>query len=281
MKNRALGKGLSALIPGAASNGNDVNLLELPVESIAENPFQPRESMDLDALRELADSIKENGILQPLTACKWQGRYTLISGSRRLKAAKMAGLNVVPVYLREVESDAELLELAIVENLQREDLNPIDLAKGYLRLAEECSLTQDEIAKKVGKARPSVTNTIRLLKLPEEIQDAVRKSELSMGHARALLAVENKKAAVKLFQRIQKDGITVRKLEKIIASGKISENEKKAPKSNPYLDDITDRLRAIYATKITITPKGKGGVISIGYYSEDELERLIEMLDRR
>ena len=172
MKGKALGKGLSALIPGAETKDSEDRLLELELAQIKENPYQPREKMDTDSLRELADSIVENGIIQPLAVCKRNNGYQLIAGARRLKAAKLAGLRKVPAIMIEIESDEQLLELAIVENLQREDLNPIELAQGYKRLIDECGLTQEEVAKKVGKSRPSVANSMRLLKLPNDIQDA-------------------------------------------------------------------------------------------------------------
>lgn len=280
MKAKALGRGLSALIPGADNGENEENFLQLSLRTISENPFQPRESMEPESLRELAESIKENGVIQPIAVCKRDGGYLLISGARRVKAAKIAGLKTIPAMLIEIESDEQFLELAIVENLQREDLNPIELALGYKRLMDDCNLTQEEIAQKVGKGRPTVANTLRLLKLPAKIQQAVRSGELSMGHARALISVEDEESVMTLFNRVVKEGMNVRQLEKTISSGKAAKPMKKAAaEPNPYLSDIESRLRNVLATKVSVNSRSKGGVIEISYFSAEELERLIELLE--
>ena len=280
MKSRALGRGLSALIPGADNGENEDNLLQLSLKSIHQNPFQPRESMAPESLRELADSIRENGVIQPIAVCKRDGVFQLISGARRVKAAEIAGLKTVPAVLLEIESDEQLLELALVENLQREDLNPIELALGYKKLVDEYGLTQEEVAQKVGKGRPTVANTMRLLKLPPKIQQAVRSGELSMGHARALISVEDEGTILSLFNRILKDGMNVRQLEKSISSGKSAGKKKTTgPQTSIYLSDLENRLRSILATKVSISSRRKGGVIEISYFTDDELERLIELLE--
>ncbi len=281
MKGKALGRGLSALIPGAGSGDEGDNLLYIKPEEIRLNPFQPREGMDAEALRELAESIKENGVIQPVAVCRKDDGYQLISGGRRLKAAQMAGLSTIPAFLIEVETDAQLLEMAIVENLQREDLHPLEIAQGFRRLMEECGLTQEMVAVKVGKSRPAVANFLRLLKLPGDIKQALREDKISMGHARALLAVEDEKEMSRWCRRAMKEGIPVNRLEKMIAAGKKANPlPHHLVEKNPYLSDIENRLRGIYATKVTVTGRKKGGVIEIAYFSEEELERILEMLEK-
>ena len=280
MKGKALGKGLSALIPGAETKDSEDRLLELELAQIKENPYQPREKMDTDSLRELADSIVENGIIQPLAVCKRNNGYQLIAGARRLKAAKLAGLRKVPAIMIEIESDEQLLELAIVENLQREDLNPIELAQGYKRLIDECGLTQEEVAKKVGKSRPSVANSMRLLKLPNDIQVAVKKGHLTMGHARALVSIEDREEVRSLARRVIREGMNVRTLEKLISrEARRGAGDAKEKVKSLHLVDIENRLRSLYATKVNVSPRQKGGVIEFSYFSEDELERLLELLE--
>jgi len=278
MKNKALGKGLSALIPEVGENQE--GLLNIRLDDIIENPFQPREGMDPDSLRELADSIRENGLIQPISVCRRDNTYQLISGARRLKASKIAGLHTIPALLVEITSDAELLELAIVENLQREDLNPMELAKGYQRLVEELGLTQEEVAVKVGKQRSTIANTLRLLKLPEQIQKSIKTGEFSAGHAKALLTVENPELQLKLYNKVLKDGLSVRALEKMV---KIAEKIRAKPAiekpSNPYLEDFESRLRQLLKTKVVINPKRRGGTIEINYYSDDDLDRLMDILE--
>jgi len=279
MKGKALGRGLSALIPGAESGDAGDTLLYIKPGEIRSNPYQPREGMDAEALGELAESIRENGVIQPIAVCRRDDGYQLISGARRLKAAQMAGLTTIPAFLIEVESDAQLLELAIVENLQREDLNPLEVAQGFKRLMEECGLTQEMVAQKVGKSRPAVANFLRLLKLPGDIRQALREDKISMGHARALLAVEDETEMSKWCRRVIKEGIPVNRLEKLIAERKkVSPLPHSVEEKNPYLQDIEDRLRGVYATKVTVIGRKKGGVIEIVYFSEEELERLLEML---
>jgi ParB family chromosome partitioning protein len=276
MKGKALGKGLSALIPGADERSE---YLEIPISAVKENPFQPRLDMDLQALKELADSIRENGLIQPIAVCRNGDEYRLISGARRLKAAQIAGLNLIQAVVLEVESEAQLLELALVENLQREDLNPLELANGYKRLIDECGLTQEEVAKKVGKERPTITNTLRLLKLPDFIKEALRKNEISAGHAKALVGVEDNDKAVDLCRRIIKEGLNVRQLERLITNLEHTSRKKIAIGKSSYILEVENRLRKLYGTKINITTRRKGGVIEISYFSQVELERLLEVLE--
>jgi ParB family chromosome partitioning protein len=235
--------------------------------------------MDLQALKELADSIRENGLIQPIAVCRNGDEYRLISGARRLKAAQIAGLNLIQAVVLEVESEAQLLELALVENLQREDLNPLELANGYKRLIDECGLTQEEVAKKVGKERPTITNTLRLLKLPDFIKEALRKNEISAGHAKALVGVEDNDKAVDLCRRIIKEGLNVRQLERLITNLEHTSRKKIAIGKSSYILEVENRLRKLYGTKINITTRRKGGVIEISYFSQVELERLLEVLE--
>jgi ParB family chromosome partitioning protein len=276
MKGKALGKGLSALIPGADERSE---YLEIPISAVKENPFQPRLDMDLQALKELADSIRENGLIQPIAVCRNGDEYRLISGARRLKAAQIAGLNLIQAVVLEVESEAQLLELALVENLQREDLNPLELANGYKRLIDECGLTQEEVAKKVGKERPTINNTLLLLKLPDFIKEALRRNEISAGHAKALAGVEDNDKAVDLCRRIIKEGLNVRQLERLITNLEHTSRKKIAAGKSSYIMEVENRLRKLYGTKINITTRRKGGVIEISYFSQVELERLLEVLE--
>ena len=279
MKGKALGRGLSALIPGAEEQSGE-GLLELPIDAVSENPFQPREGMDPESLRELADSIRQNGIIQPIAICKRDNGYQLISGGRRLKAARIAGLRTVPAVLIEIESDAQMLELAIVENLQREDLNPLELAKGYKCLMDEYNLTQEQIAEKVGKQRPTIANFLRLLNLPVVIQQGLKDGVISTGHAKALVAIDDPELQLALYTRTVAEGMNVRRIEKLSRIGGI---RKKSPDSeapdDPYIKDFENRLRTTLATKVKISKKSKGGVIEISFFSDDELVRLVEMLE--
>ncbi len=279
MKNRGLGRGLSALIPGAAEAEG---ILEIPLEELAENPFQPRQDYERESLIELAESIRQNGVIQPVTVCRRGEGYLLITGARRKKAAKIAGLKTLPAYVLDIKSDAELLELALVENLQREDLNPLELAAGYQRLIDECGMSQEEVAAKVGKQRSTITNTIRLLKLPDTIKEGLRNDKITMGHARALLAVEDEELQLALYHRTLREGINVRQLEKLASRSDILRRKKTAQIAKPpYVVDFENRLRTLYATKVNITPRRRGGVIEINYFSEDELERLMEIMESR
>ena len=280
MNNRALGRGLSALIPGASHS--EGRMLEAPLSKLKDNPFQPRAEIDPQSLEELSNSIKANGVIQPVAVCRRGDDYILISGARRRRAAEIAGLQSIPAVVLEISSDEELLQLALVENLQREDLNPIELAAGYQRLIEECGLTQEEVAERVGKKRSTIANTLRLLGLPVPIQQGLRNGVISMGHARALAALEDTDVQLALYNRIIKEGMNVRKIEKL-ASGiakSVDKGKPLEPETNPYLADIEERLRKSLATKVCINSRGKkGGVIEISYFSDEELERLIEIIE--
>lgn len=301
MAKMALGRGLGALLPSQDPGEkqvqqviqdkkklNDSDLKNMAVEVditlIDPNPFQPRVEFTEDALDELKRSIQEHGIIQPLTVRKKSGdRYELIAGERRLRASKLAGLKKIIVYVLDVKTDAEMLELAIIENIQRKDLNAIEVANGYKRLMEECKLTQEEVAVRVGKDRTTVTNFLRLLKLPDYVQTGIVKNEVSMGHARALVSIDDNAFLQLIFDKIVKDGLSVREVEKAVKAGpKLVKfkGENKDRKVSPSVADVEQRLRTALSTKVLVKEKGKDqGLIQIEYYSLDELERILEHIE--
>ncbi len=252
--------------------------LQVPVESIVPNPHQPRSQFDEAKLRELSESIKEHGIVQPITVTRLpDGTFELIAGERRLQAAKLAGLKTVPVLVREA-GEREKLELAIIENTQRHDLNPIEEAKAYLRLTDEFGMSQEAVSQKVSKSRSAVANTIRLLSLPIEIQRAIAEGKLSEGHAKALLSIENAEKQRALFDLIVKGGMTVRETEAKVREISVRPHTRANRSANPEIvaqeSVLADRLK----TKVKIVPVGKGGRIVIEFYSKEELDGLIGRL---
>lgn len=275
-----LGRGLDALIPGGedASTGG---VLEIPVEQIAPNPRQPRSKFDPEELAELASSIREHGVIQPLivTTGEQRDRYILIAGERRWLAARQAGLAKVPALLREA-GDQQRLELALIENVQRADLSPLEAAEAYRQLAEEFQLSHEEIAERVGKRRVTVTNTLRLLRLPAAVQQSLASGEISEGHARALLALATAQAQVAALQTILNKGLNVRQTEELVRrlSGQKTPplNQKHAP--NPEVIALEDRLRSSLGTRVSLNRKRKGGTITIHFYSDEELDSLVERL---
>lgn len=287
MKTKRLGKGLSALIPEHAleetqPGGSQENLIEVRVTEVKPNPYQPRVKFDPQALKELKDSIQEKGLIQPITIRRVDSHFELIAGERRLRAALEVGLKKIPAYIMKVDSMEEMLELAIVENVQREKLNPIEQASAYQRLIKECKLTQDEIAQKIGKERSTITNILRLLRLPKIIQESVEDGRLSTGHARTLLAVEDKNEQVQIWQKVLKNDISVRKLEKIVkeyAQVKLRQPIKTRKKS-VYIINIEEKLRNLFGTKVSIRSKNEGGSIDIEFYSPEDLNRLLDILDK-
>lgn len=271
-------------------DGKQVDILaKVAVDLISPNPFQPRINFDAAALEELKKSILINGLIQPITVRRVHGnRYQLISGERRLRAFKDIGYKEIPAYIIKVDSDEILLALALIENIQREHLNPIEVAKAYKRLMEECHLTQEEIAEKVGKDRTTIANTIRLLKLPERIQDALVKEEISMGHARALISLPTEQLQLFALDKILKDGLSVRKVEQLAKQISVKKGSSKAINSisvnsssaHIHTNDIEDRLRRIFGTKVMCNQRKDGtGEIKIEFYSNDELERLLELFE--
>ena len=253
-------------------------LQEIPLGSIIPNPHQPRLHFDEAKLQELADSIKEHGILQPLVVSKSGDQYEIIAGERRFQAAKRVGLATVPVVIRDVTEQGKL-ELAIIENIQRHDLNPIEEAKAYLRLIDEFNLPQEKVAEKMGKSRSAVANTLRLLHLPVEIQRAVAEGKISEGHAKALLAIENPEKLRAVFDLIIKDELTVRETEVQVRSMVVKPHVRSAIALNPELLERTAHLTEVLGTKVKIAPSGKGGKVIIEYYAPEDLDGLLRRLE--
>jgi ParB family transcriptional regulator, chromosome partitioning protein len=302
----SLGRGLDALInPNRFSDGEEQKsvdytnikfddgkqvdiLAKIAVDFISSNPYQPRSNFEPQALEELKKSIISNGLIQPITVRRTTGnQYQLVSGERRLRAYKEIGYKEIPAYIIKVESDEIMLALALIENIQREKLNPIEVSKAYKRLMDECHLTQEQIADKVGKDRTTIANTIRLLKLPAQIQQNLIDENISQGHARALINLQSESLQLYALDKILKDGLSVRKVEnlvkKLITDGapqKKSFTLKSINPINSNLADVEDKLRKIFGTKVHCKQtKEGGGEIIIEFFSNDELERLFELFE--
>ena len=283
------GRGLDALIDttGVKTQGSST-INEVALDQIDANPNQPRREFDETALQELAESIRQIGIIQPITLRQMaDGRYQIIAGERRWRASQLAGLATVPAYIRTI-ADENVMEMALVENIQREDLNDIEIALAFQHLLEGDGMTQDKVAKRVGKSRTSVTNFLRLLKLPAQVQMALQKKEIDMGHARALLAIDSPSLQIKLFKEIQKNGYSVRKVEELsqrLKNGEDIESSKKKIVSKTRLPEefnvLKKRLSAFFNTKVQMTCSAKGkGKISIPFADEEELERIMNTFDK-
>ena len=285
MKSKRLGKGLSALIPEhevATRDESQEQLLEIEVARVKPNPYQPRLKFDSQALEDLKNSIRDKGLIQPITVRRNESGFELIAGERRLRAAIEVGFEKIPAYIIVVETKEEMLELALVENVQREKLNPIEQATAFERLIDECKLTQDDVAKKIGKERSTITNTLRLLKLPLEIQTSLENGELSVGHARALISVQDKNLQNKLWQKILNQGISVRQLENLVKQGD-EERKLKATQSarkSPFVQKVEENLRNLFGTKVSVRSKKEGGSIDIEFYSPEDLNRLLEIFEK-
>ena len=289
MNRKALGKGINALIPdfeigvpepGVSGKQGVTQTRELLIDEISPNRFQPRKYFDDDKLEELVTSIRENGILQPVVVQKSETGYELVAGERRWRASKKAGLKKIPAMIREV-SDTKALELAIIENIHRQDLNPIEEAEAYKRLAEDFSLTQEMIAEKVGKSRAAIANILRLLNLSRNIQENLISGKLSMGHARALLGLDNTGQMQAMCQEILKHGLTVRQTESKINRLKKPEILKLASsmkKKNIFIRDLEKELERKLGTKVEVSPKKNGGKLVVSYYSDDDLERIQNLI---
>lgn len=302
MSKAALGKGLKALIPSLdedntieinsdkvkVDTGISTNIIaKIEISRIDRNPLQPRIKFDPVALSELKNSILEKGVIQPITVRrKGTERYELISGERRIRASIEAGLRLIPAYIIDVASNEEMLELAIIENIQREFLDPIEMAQAFQKLADEYHYTHEEIAKKVSKDRTTVSNLIRLLKLPEKIQESISKNELTIGHARALINLPDLQTQLDVYNRIIKKGLSVRETEKLVQSFSQPKKNKKKKQESKYIldlnyDDVTSKIREILATKVQIekSKEREGGRIYIEFYSDDDLNRLLELFE--
>lgn len=277
-KRFALGRGLSALIPDAAPPAAAERSLDIDTDLLRPNKFQPRTQMDDERIEDLARSIRANGIIQPIVVRHVDDRYEIIAGERRWRAAQRAGLLKVPVVVRDVPED-RLLAVALIENIQRQDLNPIDEAHAYRRLGDEFHLTQEQIADAVGKDRSSIANYVRLLRLPEEVRANVASGALSMGHARALLAVADESAQLRVAREILARALSVRETEALVR--KSAAPPKPEPQSDVHTRAAEEKLRLALGTRVRIVRKGKGGRIEIDFGNEDELQRLYELLTER
>lgn len=292
-KKNALGKGLGALLQDAAEEikprgGSGSSMQEeLKLSDIRPNPHQPRTSFDEEALNELAASIKSIGIVQPITVREiGDGKYEIIAGERRYRASKIAGLETIPAYIRKAEEDT-VLELALIENIQREDLNAIEIAISYQRLLEECRLTQDALSERVGKKRTTISNYLRLLKLPAPIQLAIKERKISMGHARAIVNIEDPDTQYMVFEQIMKYDFSVRKVEEIVRELMNPKKEEEVDKKESKVKTIDDynelqsHLSRYFETKVDLkrNEKGKGKIV-ISFKSDGELERIVGLLDK-
>jgi ParB family transcriptional regulator, chromosome partitioning protein len=300
-KKKALGRGLSALLSDNETDDKlevDIpvavqappakpvsGIAEIPVAHIEVNPFQPRTHFDEDALLELAESIRVHGIIQPITVRRLtQDQYQLISGERRFQASKLAGLENIPAYIRAAD-DQQMLEMALIENIQRENLNAIEIALSYQRLITECSLKQEELGERVGKNRATVTNYLRLLKLPPDIQIAVRDNKISMGHARAIINVENPEQQLYIFKKTVNEELSVRKVEELVreVAGKKPEAPATAatapsPAANKEITQLQSSLSSHFGTRVVVKSDGKRGEIKIPFLSVEDLNRILDIL---
>lgn len=302
---KVLGRGLGAFFPEYENDDNKVEkgkpvaqkaevkkttidpvqrvnvVLNVPVDHIRANPSQPRKDFNEERLEELSDSIKTHGLIQPITV-RYIGekRFELISGERRLRATKIANIPEIPAYVREAD-DEQSMAFALIENIQREDLNPLEVALAYKRLIDEFEYTQAEVANRVGKNRTTITNMMRLLHLPDFIQAALVNNEITIGHARALITIEDLNSQATLLHKIIREDWTVRQVEDsvrdLLSPTKKKSNKKKI--TDPFYNEISDRLRRTFSTKVQLKPKAKGGEISIEYYSKEDLERILAIFD--
>ncbi len=290
-RKNALGRGLGALLDDSPSRKSNVgstdsisvgSINEIPISDIEVNPFQPRTHFDQDALRELSESIKVQGIIQPITVRKLsKNKFQLISGERRFQASKLAGLETIPTYVR-LADDQQMLEMALIENIQRENLNAIEIALSYQRLLSECDLKQEELGDRVGKNRTTVNNYLRLLRLPPDIQAAIRDKQITMGHARALITLENVDEQLDIFQQIVTNDLSVRKVEELVRQNpkevsKSSQQEK--AENGREIANLQHKLTSHFGSKIQIKSDGKKGEIKIPFVSVEDLNRILEILD--
>jgi ParB family chromosome partitioning protein len=293
-KRPVLGRGLNALLKDSEKVKNEnkpisevSNINEILIENIEANPFQPRTHFDQEALKELAESIKVHGIIQPITVRKLsEGKYQLISGERRWQASKLAELKMVPAYVR-TANDEQMLEMGLIENIQREDLNAMEVALSYQRLITEFNLKQEQLGEKVGKNRTTVNNYLRLLKLPPDIQAALRDDEISMGHARALINIENTEDQLSIFRKVEKEDLSVRKVEELVRElGKGKEKKEVAAKEtvakniNAELQQLQSKLSSHFGTKVAVKgDEGNKGEIKIPFVSVEDLNRILDILN--
>ena len=279
-KRPALGRGLSALIPDAPAPQTAERALDVDIDLLQPNKFQPRTQMDDGRIEELARSIRSNGVIQPIVVRKAENGYEIVAGERRWRASQRAGLLKVPVVVRDIPDD-RLLAAALIENIQREDLNPIEEANAYRRLGDEFGLTQEQIAESVGKDRSSVANYVRLLRLPPEVRDHVGGRALSMGHARALLGLPDAESQLRVGREIVQKGLSVRDTEALVKRAVSPAPEKPEVAKDVHTRAAEDRLRFALGTRVRIVRKGKGGKIEIDFSDENELQRIYEQLTEK
>jgi len=293
-KKKALGRGLNALLSDSESEErleSDLpvvhpspsgSIAEIPISQIEVNPFQPRTHFDKEALQELAESINVHGIIQPITVRRLaRDQYQLISGERRFQASQLAGLKTIPAYVRSAD-DQQMLEMSLIENIQRENLNAIEIALSYQRLISECSLNQEQLGERVGKNRATVTNYLRLLKLPPDVQIAVRDNKITMGHARAIINVENPDQQLYIFKKILSEDLSVRKVEELVRSLAEQTGDKTKPNvpatGNREISNLQSRLSSHFGTRVVVKSDGKKGDIRIPFLSVEDLNRILDIL---
>ena len=290
MKKKALGRGLKSLLSDTPETesfeeapATVSNMTELPIGEIEVNPFQPRQHFDAEALKELSESIKVHGIIQPITVRKLaRNQFQLISGERRFQASRLAGLKTIPAYVRSAD-DQQMLEMSLIENIQRENLNPIEIALSYQRLLTECKLKQEELGDRVGKNRTTVTNYLRLLKLPPDIQIALRDHKLSMGHARAIISIENPDVQLLIFKRTVKEDLSVKQVEELALTmvkgkkGAESGSTTGAPGNSREITQLQGRLSSHFGTKVSVKSDGRKGEIKIPFLSIEDLNRILDI----
>ncbi|UCF30915.1 MAG: ParB/RepB/Spo0J family partition protein [bacterium] len=279
-KRQALGKGLGALIPGGEEAAEQGEVLLVPIGEVFPNPEQPRRAFDRERLEELAASIREKGVIQPILVHRVPGGYEMVAGERRLRASKLAGLERVPVHVRRIGDDR--LELALIENIQRENLNPIEEAQAYRELQGQHGLTQEDIAERVGKDRATVANALRLLSLPEFVKEELIKGTISAGHARALIGLRDEASVRSVLGRILKMGLSVREVERIVGRAKAHRPARRQPaQADPEIRDLERRLERYLGTKARIRDTKKGGRVEITYSSLEELNGIVDKIFKR
>ena len=275
---KGLGKGLDALF---TANKEEETVQEVKLKDLRPNPYQPRKIVQPQAIEELKASIQEHGILQPIIVRKSIKGYEIVVGERRYRAAKAAELKTVPVVVRELD-EKQMMELAVLENLQREDLTPIEEAAAYQMLMEKLGITQEELAKRLGKSRPHIANHIRLLGLSQPVQELISDGKLTMGHGRALLGLKNKKGLTQLVNRVMKDSLNVRQLEKLVQelNDDVSRETKKKERKDVFIEEQETRLRERFGTTVTIKQSKKKGKIELEFFSKEDLERILDLLQQ-
>ncbi len=280
---RRLGRGLGALIPETIDSG--AALREINIAQIRRNPFQPRTRFDQEKLQELADSIREHGVVQPVIVSPGKDGYILVAGERRFRAAQLAGLQTIPALTKELDSGM-MLQIALIENLQREDLNPVEEARAYHQLIDKFKFTQEELARRLGKSRPAIANTIRLLSLPDEVKQALINGEISEGQARPLLRISDQAVQAGLARRIIQEKLTAREVERLVSNSRqLKRPALKQPKPSltghepePVWEELREKLQHYLGTKVKITRRSKGGAIEIEFYEPEDLERLLGLI---